>query len=148
MRPYIILLICTANILCNVAFSQTPTEKNSSKYTVSEYYKIYNHASLSDLTIRTTFTGTEADKMRKTISSKGRDLIANDYLMYYAEVYPGIIVREPLIIKSKGKNEILLIEQYSIPEFFTKDPETGAYNADLYSDIVNSVLPKSAKRLE
>lgn len=145
MRPYHILLIFVVSLLPNSLFAQTISPKKSGKYTVSEYYKIYDHANPAELTVRTVCTGLEADYMRKTISSKGHDSIAKEYFKYYTKVYPGISARKPLVIQDQGKKtEVVLIEQYSIPEFFKRDSVTGAYDADLYSDVVNSVFPKLA----
>jgi hypothetical protein len=125
------------------AFSQTTASRDNGLYSIVENYKIFNYSSPVELTVKSVYTGSEAEKFRETLVSKNARKLQDSYLKYYRDIYPGIsITRELNLQKAKDKNQITITEYYTIPKFFSQDSISGAYKADFYSDYVSSILPK------
>lgn len=143
MRHYCTFLFLVLLWPSSDLFSQSAGSEKPGRFLVSENFKIADNASPVQLTIKSISTDTKANQLRKLILSEGKDSLAARYLDYYAGIYKGVSIHKPLEIKDDTvKNELVTVERYIVPAFYTRDSVSGAYEAELFSDVVNGVLPK------
>ncbi len=107
-----------------------------------ERYKILDASSEVELDVKTIYTNYEADYMRGSLAEKSPAESEKEYLKYYAQIYPKIKVTDTIVVTDdKAKNELIVLEKYSIPKFFKRDSLSGAYTAGFYSNNISYILP-------
>jgi hypothetical protein len=85
----------------------------------NEQYRVSNLNSPVALTVTTTYTGEAADDTRYDFSQTSLDKVAKQYLNYYAEDNPEIQQVGALKVQDdEVTNTLIVIEQYSIPNFW------------------------------
>jgi transglutaminase-like putative cysteine protease len=88
---------------------------------IDETYAAQNAASPTTLSVRTTYTGTDADAMRADLSSMAADEIARERLNRYAADHPSIVsTAPPHIDDDRVKNAITIAEHYSIRDLWKR----------------------------
>lgn len=108
-----------------------------------EKYFVINCSAPVDLTVKTTYTRYEADKMRDDLASESIKDIEKRYLDYYASSYPKIKAKDTLVVQDDyERNQLTVIEKYRIWNFFTRDSVLGNFNASFYADCISNRLPK------
>ncbi len=116
-----------------------PEASMTSIKTVEDFY-VYDYYSPVDHEIVTTYTGAEADYMRRLVATNSRDSLSNDFLNYMAKIYPGISFQEKIsVADDKLNNKLILTEKYRINDYFSADKGTLEY--DTYAYSLNSYLP-------
>ena len=101
----------------------------------------------STMKVSTRFYGSSADSMRQSLVDTNYKTLAEDYLNYYSDTYPGIRDPEPLKITDDKEHNILVInEQYLVDDLFTLDEEEPRY-ATLYPFGLSGVLPSPETRI-
>ncbi len=125
----------------NTGLTRIKQTKNG-KIVCEEKYKIPNEYGPVKFTVKTTYTLDQADEMRDHIASSGTAETEKNYLDYYSKAYSKIEAADSIIIKdNRGKNELVTIENYIIPDFFKRDSINGKYTADFYADYIGEQLP-------
>jgi transglutaminase-like putative cysteine protease len=98
--------------------SRSPT------YVTIERYEIASgpHPSMK-LGVTTVYKDADANSMRDTIASKSQSKIEDEYLDFYADMYPGLDLDQPLRIDDdRDHNVIVVREAYKLPaKRFEKD---------------------------
>jgi hypothetical protein len=98
--------------------------------------------------IKTVAKGNKADNLRYRIKVHGKQKLVNQYLNYYAKVYPDIEQLDGMIFEDdKVNNVITLFESYLLPEFWALNKNNQA-EFTLFADNSNQyvVLPHMIKR--
>ncbi len=98
------------------------------------------------LNVETEFRGAEADNMRYKIADVGRISLADDYINYYDEMYPGLHMTGPLDISDDLERNLLHIrESY---ELSREDLAAAKVNSTLSmrAEYVLDLLPDSVER--
>jgi transglutaminase-like putative cysteine protease len=91
--------------------------------------------------VRTTYEGDSADQMRDSLRSEGREDLQRNYLNYYRRSYPELSVQEPLAVEDDERsNRLVIVEHYTIPGLWAKNPPNGKPVAYLYAPDMKSVL--------
>ncbi len=71
------------------------------------------------VTIRTTYTGDEADSQRSSFASSSRASIQKNYINFYSNLYPDIAVEDTMAIEDdREKNIFIVTETYKVPTFW------------------------------
>lgn len=71
------------------------------------------------LTVRTSFTGSDADYQRSQFANTSIESIKKNYRDYYANLYPDIVTwEEPVFTDKREANVLILEEKYKIPTFW------------------------------
>ncbi|WP_372872764.1 DUF3857 domain-containing protein [Shewanella sp.] len=102
-----------------------------------------------DMYVVSRYRGKEADRMRYQLQGVSAFDVEQHYLNYYAKLYPGIRLQEPVFIQDSrdGRNEILLRERYQIDNFWAVQGNTANFNLFAYklSDYIQlpSVIQRS-----
>ncbi len=74
------------------------------------------------LSVETVFLGESANWERSYWAGTPVENIANEYLKYYAENYPGIrAINAPEIVDVRGDNQIIVTESYLIPRAYLQE---------------------------
>jgi transglutaminase-like putative cysteine protease len=125
------------NALVDIPLSPTGKMTTREKYTVTGVKKKVR------LDVTTTYTLNQADDVRSRLASSGIYTAEKNYLKYYAKIYPKIETKDSLIVKDdEEKNELITIESYLIPDFFTPDSTNkGTYQAGFYANCIDEQLP-------
>lgn len=102
------------------------------------------------MTVRTTYTGIEADRQRSNFASTTRSETQKNYLDYYANTYPDIEVADTLtVIDNREENIFEVVEQYKVSNFWKSDSDDATKNVgELYARSLNSYfnVSKSSNR--
>jgi transglutaminase-like putative cysteine protease len=72
------------------------------------------------LTVRTSYTGSEADYQRGEFAGKDQETIEKNYLKYYSNLYPDITKWESIKVDDNREGNVFIVEEkYKIPTFWT-----------------------------
>ncbi len=125
----------------NNSLTDIPQTK-SGKIVCLEKYNIKDEISPVKFDVITTYTLNEADDTRDNLASSGITQTEKNYLDYYSKVYSKIEAADSIKVKDdKEKNEITVIESYTINNFFKRDSVNKKYTADFYADYISRQLP-------
>jgi len=102
------------------------------------------------LTVKTTYTGSEAESQRSYFSNDNVASIQKGYLNYYGNLYPDIQTFDTVQTEDNRKANIFIVkEKYKIPAFWkpSKDKEGKIY-CEFYAQTLESYfsVSKSAQR--
>lgn len=104
-----------------------------------------------DYHVTSTYSGLDAENLRRRVAEDGIREIQDSYLDYYRKYYPGIKIQTPMqVLDDEARNALKIVERYRIHNFWEKDDEDGEWSADFYANVVGSYLrkPKQRKRSE
>ncbi len=125
----------------NNSLTDIPQTK-SGKIVCLEKYNIKDEISPVKFDVITTYTLNEADDTRDNLASSGLTKTEKNYLDYYSKVYSKIEAADSIKVKDdKEKNELTVIESYTIKDFFKRDSVNKKYTADFYADYISRQLP-------
>ncbi len=118
-------------------------ETKTGKVIAEEKYNIKDEHEPVKFKVTTTYTLDQADYQRDHLASKGIAEIEKGYLDFYSKTFSKIEKADSLIVKDdRDKNELTIIENYKITNFFKKDSVSGKYDADFYADDISYQLPQ------
>lgn len=102
------------------------------------------------LTIRTTYTGSEADNQRGEFSRNNLQTVQKNYQDYYANLYSDITKWEDIKIHDNRNDNVFIVEeQYKIPSYWKPlDDNEGVIYAEVYPQTLESFFNviKTAQR--
>lgn len=108
-----------------------------------EHFRIHGQKQPADLSITTTYTGSDAEWMRALLGSEGREQIGKDFLNTYARYYPEIKAVEPIaIIDATNKDSIVVVQSYVISNFWTLAKDKARYVCDFYPQSIHAWTTK------
>ena len=111
------------------------------KITYLEEYYVPNDTSKVALDVRTVYTLNEADQIRSTLAEGSMAETEKNYLDYYARIYTKIESADSVMVyDSEDANEIVVLEHYLIPDFATKNKESGRLEAGFYANFISDQL--------
>jgi len=96
----------------------------------------------STLKIVTNYSANYADDFRYNLNSDGLDYYEKSYVDYYANIYPGTKLKDPIKIEdNEVENIITVTESYEIENFWTKEDDKkeryiAYFNGDLIQDQI------------
>lgn len=78
------------------------------------------------LTVKTTYTGFEAESQRSYFSQNNVESIQKSYLTFYANIYPDIQIIETLNTRDRRDSNVFIVnEKYRIPKFWKPYTDQG-----------------------
>jgi hypothetical protein len=104
-----------------------------------------------DYHVTSTYSGLDAENLRRRVAEDGVREIQGSYLDYYRKYYPGIKIQTPMqVLDDAARNTLKIVERYRIENFWEKDDEDEEWSADFYANVVGSYLrkPKQRRRSE
>lgn len=114
---------------------------------VEELFVAADYKSPVNFMITSTFSHDEAEWKRYYFDSKPLSEISDDYLNYYARIYPGIERSAELVIRDDEENNLFqVVEKYRIPDYWER--EEGRLYMNFYGSAVRDYvyLPKTMNR--
>jgi transglutaminase-like putative cysteine protease len=95
------------------------------------------------LTVRTVYTGGNADYMRSDFNGSSLEEIQKSYLEFYGQTYPEIEAQEPLQFTDLRDSNIFVIEEhYRIPAFWKpKEDDLQTLTCEVSAQSLNARLP-------
>lgn len=98
----------------------------SPEISVLEDMHVYPSQDSAVLTVKSTYTGCEADNVRSYIASAGIEDASKAYSEFYESIYPGIMLLKNLEINDNARlngNELIVYEYYSMTDVFEMDED-------------------------
>lgn len=102
----------------------------------------------TQLTVKTTFYGADADNMRLFLSTTAKPTIEKSYLNFYANNYDGIEIAKPLYFEDNQQNNIITVyENYHITKL--ADSTNTLLTANFYAQsMLNElIVPRTSIRV-
>ncbi|MBO9675646.1 MAG: DUF2569 family protein [Sphingobacteriaceae bacterium] len=95
--------------------------------------------SKSTLTITSEYSNNYADNFREELNTSGADNIEKSYIKYYSNLYPGLMIKEPIEINdNEAENIIKVTERYEIDSLWTRgESDQSKRIAYFYGDLIN-----------
>ncbi|MEO3403562.1 DUF3857 domain-containing protein [Mucilaginibacter sp. CAU 1740] len=114
-----------------------------------DIYTVKDATSPVLFTVKTTYTGDEADYMRGKLESSGMTETEKSYLDYYSKIYNKIEAKDSIVVKDDlKKNTLITIETYKVGDFLKKDSTSDKYNADLFANFIYNQFPSITSRVK
>ncbi|UOE52089.1 DUF3857 domain-containing protein [Mucilaginibacter sp. SMC90] len=114
-----------------------------------DIYAVKDAKSPVIFTVKTTYTGDEADYMRGKLESSGMAETEKNYLDYYAKIYNKIEAKDSIIVTDDLKaNKLITTETYKIGDFFKKDSTSNKLTADLFANFIYNQFPSITGRIK
>jgi len=86
---------------------------------IEELYIAHDYTGPVELVVTSRFTHGEAEARRRLFLNESLDTIQENYLNYYARIYPGIDVAAPLAYEDDQKNNLFTVtERYQIADYW------------------------------
>ncbi|WP_114940582.1 DUF3857 domain-containing protein [Mucilaginibacter endophyticus] len=128
------------------ALTTIPPSKGG-KVIGEDIYKVKDAKSPVLFTVKTTYTGDEADYMRGKLESSGMAETEKSYLDYYSKIYSKIETKDSIVVTDDLKaNKLITIETYNVGDFFKKDSTSGKLTADLFANFIYNQFPSITGR--
>jgi hypothetical protein len=106
----------------------TPQGFAQSKVRVEQTFRLPDYRDDVTLDVKTIYEGNEADSMRNYFASTATGTLAQEYLNYYADIYPEIESLAPVTWQdNEESNRLVVEERYRIPDLW----EEGDTKEDL-----------------
>jgi len=126
----------------NTGLTTIPASK-AGKIVCDENFTVKNARSPVKLEVITTYTLSEADKIRDRLASSGMAETEKNYLKYYSKTYNKVEPDDSIVVKDdEQKNVLTTIEKYHINDFFKKDSTEDNYYVSFYADYIRQELPE------
>jgi transglutaminase-like putative cysteine protease len=130
------------------ALSTIPLSKGG-KVIGEDIYTVKDGKSQVLFSVKTTYTGDEADYMRGKLESSGMAETEKSYLDYYAKIYNKIETKDSITVKDDLKaNKLITIETYKVGDFFKKDSTSNKLTADLFANFIYNQFPSLTGRIK
>lgn len=128
------------------ALTTIPPSKGGS-VTGEDIYTVKDAKSPVLFTVKTTYTGDEADYMRGKLESSGMAETEKSYLDYYAKIYNKIETKDSIMVKDDLRtNKLITIETYKVGDFFKKDSTSDKLTVDLFANFIYNQFPSITSR--
>lgn len=114
---------------------------------IEELYIADDYTSPVKFVVTSRYSHDEAEARRRLFVNESVDNIQDNYLNYYARIYPGISVAAPLVYEDDQKNNLFtVIEQYQIPDYWER--RDGRLYSSFYGDSISDLtrLPNVVNR--
>lgn len=114
----------------------------SSTITEDQQFNVSHMGGEATLTVRTTYTGVEADIQRTEFSKKNIETIQKDYITFYGNLYPDITNVDTITTLDNRRESIFTVEEkYKIPTFWkANDPDDGIVICEVYPQSLENYL--------
>ncbi|MBI2268987.1 MAG: DUF3857 domain-containing protein [Bacteroidetes bacterium] len=119
-------------------FIEIPSD-TTSKIVISENFDINSESKDAILTVKSTYTGIEADKVRYTLANNSLVDIQENYRTFYLKYCAQVNVLDTLIASdSESIDEIIVSERYLLKKFWSKnDSSSTKIQKDFMPYILN-----------
>jgi Domain of Unknown Function with PDB structure (DUF3857)/Protein of unknown function (DUF2569) len=128
----------------------TPQGYSQSKIRVDQTFRLPAYRGEVTLDVKTIYEGEEADSMRSYFASTSTGTVAQEYLNYYADIYPEIESTAAVTWSDDEKSNRLTVEErYRIPELWEKgDTDEDPWEATFESGFTYSriAIPSTKER--
>ncbi len=128
----------------------TPQGYEQSKIQVDQTFRLPAYHGEVTLDVKTIYEGKEADSMRSYFASTSTGTVAQEYLNYYADIYPEIeSIAAVTWEDNQESNRLIVEERYRIPELWEKgDTEDDPWEATFESGFTYSriAIPSTKDR--
>jgi hypothetical protein len=109
-------------------------------YSITESLEV-KYYDTSRFTVRSTYSGGAADKIRDALSETSVKELEDNYRKYYATLFDGIRLDGPITSSDDSlKNDLVVTEQYSIPQIWNTS-QKGKKAFDFTVKILSEHLP-------
>ncbi len=102
------------------------------------------------LSVQTVYKGVEADIQRSNFASRSVDQIQKDYLAFYTNLYPDIVILDTIRMEdNREDNTVTIHEKYKVPSIWTtREGEAEKLYAEFYPLTLETYfsVPKSQAR--
>ncbi len=125
--------------------------RNLGKVRVEEVIDVDEVGGSASIELTTIYSGRHADQMRSQVSSNTKEDLQDEYLHFYANLYPSIEVSDPVDFidgKRDGENVFTIVESYTCSDIWELlDDSVGLY-LEVYPILLESYLsfPSSPTR--
>ncbi len=100
-------------------------------------------ANLARLVVETTYSGADADEVRRGLLRESRADLERHSHTYYGSVFPLLEVSAPLAVHDDPvANQLRIVENYRVPEFWTRREEGGRRAAEIHALELDGALPR------
>jgi hypothetical protein len=118
---------------------------------INELITVNDFSGKAEYIVRSEMYGRKADETRAYFANKSKEEITQEYMNYYANLYPGIsttAVVKLMDYNRNGENLLTVEEYYQIPDFWQKADDSTYVYGQIYPIVLESLLelPKSANR--
>jgi len=118
-----------------------PSEEMVGEVSVQETYRSEVFGEDVDLKVRSVYTGSSADQIRRQMAASGMGKFKQDYMKYYVPQYPQIRVVDPVVCNdNRQQNRLTIDEHYAITNFWRDEPKTGRWYADIQGRLIGDML--------
>ncbi len=92
---------------------------------IQEIYDVDQINGGGELTVITTYKGSNADATRADFAKRNNTVIQKDYLQFYSILFPNIAVNEKIVVEDarETKNTFVVRESYTIDSIWQKSPD-------------------------
>lgn len=95
------------------------------------------------MVVQTTYEGGSAEAMRDNLRDGDLEELQRDYLNFYLRSYPGLSVRQPLVVEDdEAANRLVIVESYRMESFGNAAPASGKPAAVVYVPDMGSPLAR------
>ncbi len=124
-----------------------PDPKRSSRVEVLQHFDLTRPE--ASIEIRTTYSGSDADRMRRRSKGRNRKHLLEDYVRYYQKRYPTLKAKRPLVVEDDTHENVLAVtEYYTVDTFWEYKDAEEEYEAYFVQDEINQalVVPEKGER--
>jgi hypothetical protein len=124
-----------------------PSEPVPGTVAIVEEYLAVDYFSPVIWSIKTTYTGKEAERKRYNLSTQTTQKLSRNYLNFYAKTYPKVSTLEPLqVVDDRQKNVLVMNEKYLVPDYWKHADNEASF--ELYTVDVGDYIraPKTIIR--
>jgi hypothetical protein len=120
-----------------------PRTTDEARQVVVKTYRVVNYTNSVELTVETTFSGTEAENLRAETAQTGADEIEKSYLNYYAKYHPGIAIARPMEVKDKPEmNALVLTQHYRVSDLWRLSESKEKWTCTVYPQSIRDAVKK------
>jgi hypothetical protein len=146
LPPYGKALVIRPN---NDALEDVPLSRpeNAFRRDVISTFDIRRYDLPVHFSVRTEYRGGSADYMRQEIAGRARNVLADNYLNYYAKLYSGIIGQPWKVTDNRLANLLIVEESYTITNLWKRDAAANLWKTSFYAENLYDVLTDPGTRL-
>lgn len=118
---------------------------------IKELITVNDFSGKAEFIVRSEMYGRKADETRSFFANTSKEEITQEYMNYYANLYPGISSTATVKLMDyarNGENLLTVEEYYEIPNFWQNADDSSYVYGQVYPIVLESMLelPKSANR--
>ena len=123
-----------------------PEERSTVK--IYETYSFDVVGGSAELTVKTIYTGSQANSTRSYYKSRDKEDIKQSYTNFYANEYPEVkMIDYVQYTDNETDNIIESTEHYSIENFWEKDSASGTFSTEFYARSIAQYFEKPSTKL-